>query len=303
MSEVRFFPVDRLEDHVFRYAVVATRYGNRWMLCRHKARNTWELPGGHCEIGETPLETAQRELYEETGITDAQISIVGGYHWNDNGLLCFAEVNSLGHLPPESEIAETMLFEILPEELTYKETHTKLFDWVQNWLNMQNSADELWDVYDENRKLTGRLHRRGDYMTEGDYHLTVHIWMMNSRGEFLMTKRSPNKGFPNKWETTGGSAVAGDDSLTAALREVREETGLHLNPDCGQCLFSLKADNNFADIWLFKQDFDLNDVVLLEGETCDVMYADWEQITKLQNDGMLVPYSYLSRLRELMNMY
>jgi len=158
---------------------------------------------------------------------------------------------------------------------------------------MQTSADELWDVYDGNRNPTGRTHRRGDFLAEGDYHLVVHIWVRNPEGKYLLTKRSPNKGFPNMWECTGGSALAGDDSLTAAIREVREETGLILSPENGQCLIQMKREDNFDDIWLFRQDFDVNKVKLLEGETCGVMLASAEEIRELNRQGVLVPYAFL----------
>ena len=296
MSSISFYPVNNPDDISFQQAVIVARYENRWVMCRHRDQNTWDLPSGSYKPGESALETAKRILYAETGITDAEFHIVGGYSWNGDGLLFFAHINTPGILPSDSNVTEKQLFEILPMDLTYKDAHQKLYDWVQNWLNMQASAGELWDVYDENRNPTGRVHRRGDYMREGDYHLTVHVWMRNSRGEFLLTKRSPNKGFPNKWETTGGSAIAGDDSLAAALREVREETGLFLKPECGKCIYQLKADNNFSDIWLFQQDFDLKDAVLLEGETCDIRYASVEELLKLDAGGLLVPYSYLNDL-------
>lgn len=158
------------------------------------------------------------------------------------------------------------------------------------------NQDELWDVLDENRMPTGRLHRRGDDLPEGDYHLTVHIWMQRSDGKFLLTKRSPNKTYPLMWETTAGSAIAGDDSLTAALREVREETGLVLMPENGRPILTHKSDGIFADIWYFQQEFSLADVKLQEGETCDAMVATKEQILQMYKAGTLVPFAYLQEL-------
>ena len=297
MKEPVFLRNDYAELEL-KYAVVAARYEGKWIFCRHKDRTTWEIPGGHIEAGETPLEAAKRELYEETGALDAQISIVGGYRLYDAGLLCFADVRELGPIPENSEIAQIRLFDTLPEQLTYGHVHEMLHDWVQGWLNLQSSKDELWDIYDAERNLTGRTHRRGDYLNPGDYHLSVHVWMLSSDGRFLLTKRSPNKGFPNMWESTGGSALAGDDSLTAAIREVREETGLELDADRGELLWTQQGEDYFADIWLFRQDFDLADVVLLEGETCDKMYASPEDIQRLRQEGTMVPFSYLDRLLE-----
>lgn len=159
-----------------------------------------------------------------------------------------------------------------------------------------NTQVELWDVYDENRNVTGRLHPRGTPLPTGDYHLVVQVWMRNSRGEYLLTKRTPNKTHPGKWETTGGCAQAGDDSLSAVLREAKEETGLTLDPEKGRLFLSFRGSDSFADVWLFEQDFDLADVVFQEGETCNAMYASPEKLRQMLQAGELVFCSYLDKL-------
>ena len=304
MTEVAFCRAGSVDDGLLAFAVVAARYENKWVFCRHKERSTWEIPGGHREVGESIEETARRELFEETGATGAEITPVGIYSVvrdgvSSYGMLFFARITEMGDLSADSEIGEAELFEIIPENLTYPDIQPRLYRRVQGWLNFQTNADELWDVYDEKRNLTGRLQRRGDALEDGSYHLVVHIWTQNSRGEFLLTKRSPNKGFPNMWEVTGGSALAGDDSLTAAVREVKEETGVSLDPGNGECVITYRRDNYFCDVWLFRQDFDLDEVVLQEGETCGKMCADAEMIRKLHRDGVFVPYCYIDQMLEI----
>ncbi|MCL1849410.1 MAG: NUDIX domain-containing protein [Clostridiales bacterium] len=151
---------------------------------------------------------------------------------------------------------------------------------------------ELWDVYDAERKPTGRTHRRGEPLPPGDYHIVVHVWMQNSKGEFLITKRAPNKLYPNMWETTGGSALVGDDSLTAAIREVKEETGLDLIPENGRCIHTAIEGEDICDIWLFKQDFNIDDVVLQEYETIDAKYATADEIRAMLRSGEFSPFHY-----------
>ena len=287
--EIEFFEPGKMEDGLLREVVIAARYKGQWIF------SGCGLLGGRREPGESIGETARRVLLEKTGAEQADIRAVSTYAdgKTECGMLFFSEIAELPVLP-----GHAILTDRLPRELGCSDTVNQLFTRVQGWLNLQSSADELGDVYDEHRNLTGRLHRRGDPLPKGDYHLVVYVWILNSRGEFLLTKRSPNKGFPNLWESTGGSALAGDDSLTAAMREVREETGLTLDPKKGRVLFTLQGDNYFSDVWLFRQDFDLADVVLQEGETVDKMYADRETILATARSGKFVPCSYLQRLFE-----
>ena len=74
MVEVKFF--DQALDSDLTFAVIAARYEDRWLLCRHRDRQTWEMPGGHREPGESIYQTAQRELLEETGVAECQLEAV-----------------------------------------------------------------------------------------------------------------------------------------------------------------------------------------------------------------------------------
>lgn len=304
MMQVSFHKPTEIPEEQLKIAVIAARFQDKWVFCKHKSHEGWEIPGGHREPGESILQTASRELREETGAVDADIQPVIVYNVQRDGvdsygMLFFAQIRELGELTQDSEISRIEFFERVPEELTYPQIHGPLYRFLQEWRNLQTSSDELWDVLDADRNPTGRVHRRGDFLEPGDYHLIVHIWVMGENGEFLLTKRTPNKGFPNMWEATGGSALTGDDSLTAAVREVREETGLALDPMRGSCVLQYRREEAFVDVWLFRQEFDLDDVILLEGETCDKMRADIPKILDLQAQGRLVPFPYLQQLFDL----
>lgn len=161
---------------------------------------------------------------------------------------------------------------------------------------------ELWDIYDVNRHPKGYTHMRGNKMNPGDYHITVNVWIRNSKGEYLITKRTPNKVWGGYWECTGGSAVAGDDSLTCALKEVKEETGFSLNADNGEMIWTynrmlLYNMEDFCDVWFFQQDFDIKDVVYQEGETCDAMWASQEMIENMIESKEMVPvFDYVDKV-------
>ena len=156
---------------------------------------------------------------------------------------------------------------------------------------------EFWDIYNADRVLTGRRHERGKPLAKGDYHLVVHIWVQNDKGEFFITRRAPHKEpFADRWECTGGSALAGEDSETAALRETREETGIDHRTSPRQCVLSYRRYDWFGDVWLFHADFPVSAVTLQEGETTDAMWADKNTIRTMMKSGEFCEYDYIEDL-------
>lgn len=155
---------------------------------------------------------------------------------------------------------------------------------------------ELWDLYDENRALVGRDHVRGEEVPQGCYHLVVHCWIRSSSGEYLISQRSANRPtFPLMWECVGGSVTKGEDSLTGALREIREEVGLSLPPEAGKRVRSVVGrtvggvrQRDILDIWLFAYD---GAVSLAQATTDEVAQTVWmkrEEIRALHDAGKLV---------------
>lgn len=114
--------------------IIVSRYKGKWILVKHKERNTYEIPAGHIEPGEHPSSAARRELYEETGATDFSLKFLSYYtitkHGRTSGgYLFFAEVHKLSKLP-DYEIENIGLFDFLPDEQTYPLIQPVLFDYV-----------------------------------------------------------------------------------------------------------------------------------------------------------------------------
>ena len=166
---------------------------------------------------------------------------------------------------------------------------------------------ELWDILDESGNKTGRMCERGTPMHKGEYHLVIQVWIKNRKNEFLISRWTNNGGcWSGLWQTTGGAAVTGDNSLETALKETREEIGIMLEPKNGQ-IFKLynephKNDDGsvFIDVWLFRQDFDIEMVLLQPEENCDAMWASKEKIKQMIYDGHFIPpqeaYPYIDKI-------
>ncbi len=144
-------------------------------------------------------------------------------------------------------------------------------------------SEEKWDILDANGQLTGRTIKRGQRFKKGNYHLSVHIYVVNSKKEFLIQKRSMKKEkLPGIWDMTGGAVLAGEDSLTGAIRELEEEVGIALKPENFLLIKRLKRKTSFVDLWLAFSDANLSQIVMQEDEVDAVKFvsaADMIQIT------------------------
>lgn len=131
MVDVKIHPLDSIHDDLLKYAVIVTEYNHKWIFVKHKDRSTWEIPGGRRELNEEILDTASRELREETGALKYKLKPVCIYSVGRGsdysyGLLCLSEVKEFAD-KLEFEISQRKSFDILPQKLTYPEIQTKLF--------------------------------------------------------------------------------------------------------------------------------------------------------------------------------
>lgn len=156
---------------------------------------------------------------------------------------------------------------------------------------MENEMMELLDLYDARRNPLHKTRIR-DVDTEepGEYSLSVHVWIMNSKGEFLIQKRKNNlKRHPGKWGFTGGAVSAGETPLEGAKREVKEELSIEFDQSKIELLFSIKRRTDFMNVWLLKDDFDLSTLILQKEEVDEVMWASKRKIMELVETKQFVP--------------
>ncbi len=153
---------------------------------------------------------------------------------------------------------------------------------------------ELFDLYDNDRKALHRVHQRGVPLPIDTYHVVVSVWTINERQQILLTLRSDQKHLmPNLWESTSGSVQAGEASLDAALRELHEETGIIASPDEITFLGTTRKAASFVDIFIVRKNVDLSEIVLQADETVDAKWVSFSQLQAMEKRGDLAfPISY-----------
>ncbi|MBQ0000201.1 MAG: NUDIX hydrolase [Clostridiales bacterium] len=166
---------------------------------------------------------------------------------------------------------------------------------------------EYWDIYDKNKQRTGRTMKRNDWCPKDDeYHLTVLVVVCRPDGKFLITQRVMTKHWaPGWWEVSGGGVRAGEESLEAVIREVKEETGLDVSGCENGYQFTYhrenpgEGDNYFVDVYRFVLDFDESDVTPQEEETLGFKLATHEEIKALADQGIFLHYASIKQVFEI----
>lgn len=146
---------------------------------------------------------------------------------------------------------------------------------------------EFNDIYDRNRRLTGRIHQRGTPWKEGEYGLVVCVWVHDGHGKLLLTRRALEKSFPGTWENSGGAVKAGETSRAAIARELWEETGIRAGEEEFEYLGSDRDRCTFYDFYCLKRQTPLEEIVLLPGETDGVKWVDFQQVHQMIRSGQI----------------
>lgn len=141
---------------------------------------------------------------------------------------------------------------------------------------------EKWDLFDEKRQPLNRTHIRGEKMVIGEYHIVVDIWTVNNDKQILLTLRHPDKKiYPDFWENTGGSVLAGETSRTGAVRELFEETGIIIKEDELVLLGTKKERSAFVDTYILRKNISVSDLTMQEGETTAAKWVTIKQLDKM----------------------
>ena len=164
---------------------------------------------------------------------------------------------------------------------------------------------EIWDILDENGTATGRTTVRGKcFLKPGEYHLVVHIWIVSPDGRFLIQRRSDSKKLmPGEWAATGGAAISGENSFTAAKRELFEELGINSSQETIKKILHLKRRNSLLDVWMITCDIEEENLKLQQSEVAEVKWVTETQLRNMIKDGLFHNYGkeYFDKVFEKIN--
>ena len=151
---------------------------------------------------------------------------------------------------------------------------------------------EYVDIYDRNKNKTGITKiRHVDTYTDGEYIIGVQLILFNKNNEILITKRSDTKKLlPGKWECNGGAIDAGETPIEGLEREIYEELGIKLDKNKVIYYKTVIDDDrhNIKDIYLYKNNIDINNLVFTDNEVSDAKYVNIDEYMKMFNNEEIV---------------
>lgn len=164
---------------------------------------------------------------------------------------------------------------------------------------------ELCDIYDIDGNKTGETFIRGEMLKKNQYHLGANVWIINSKFEVLIQKRSKYKScLPDIWATHGGAVSAGETSFDACIREAHEEIGIVLQSQNVKYLSRGVGENLIMDNYIVLQEFDIESAALQVEEVSEIKWATLQEVKQMTDKGEFFKYKefqdvirYINELR------
>ncbi len=151
---------------------------------------------------------------------------------------------------------------------------------------------EIWDILDGDGLPTGKTAVRGKcFLKPGEYHLVVHIWIVSTDGRLLLQRRSDQKQLmPGEWAATGGAAVSGETSFSAAQRELFEELGIESSENSLKKILRLKRRNSLLDVWMITCDARVESLKLQQSEVAEARWVSVPELYEMIEKGLFHNY-------------
>ena len=148
---------------------------------------------------------------------------------------------------------------------------------------------EMVDKFNNKRQPLNKVTERYEHI-DGEYRQAVHVWIINDEGNLLFQKRAETKrSFPGLWSVTGGGVDTGETTLDALYRETKEELGVIIEPENVELMMSFKVKRTFTDIYLVRQNIDINSLILQKEEVSDAKYIKYSAFQNMINEGIVAP--------------
>lgn len=175
-------------------------------------------------------------------------------------------------------------------------------------------AKEYFDLLDENGNKTGKTKLRTEVHRDGDWHKAVHIWIINDNGEILLQRRCATKDSnPNMLDiSSAGHLTAGDESLTGAIRELKEELNLDIKPEELQFIKTLKRsskytatfiNNEFDDLYILRTNKKIEDMKFQKEEISEIFFVPYKKFKEMVNNKQPDLLMHTEEFEILFNMF
>lgn len=173
---------------------------------------------------------------------------------------------------------------------------------------------EYFDLLDENGNKTGNIKLRSEVHRDGDWHKAVHIWIINDEGEILLQRRCATKeSYPNMLDiSSAGHLSAGDESLSGAIREIKEELNLDVKAEELQFIKTLKnstkytatfINNEFADLYILRTNKRIEDMKFQEEEISEIFFVPYKKFKKMIKNEQVDLLMHNEEFEILFNMF
>jgi len=160
-------------------------------------------------------------------------------------------------------------------------------------MERKNAIYEKLDIYDENKKKTGRVieRRENECINNNEFLLIVQCWIINAKNEILLTQRNLKKKSGGMWEATSGLVQAGENSIQGIKRELKEEIGIEIDNRELKLFKTVKEEKRLRDVYISNKDINIGDIKFNDGEVINAKYVTIGEFRQMIDNGEAFEWS------------
>ena len=254
----------------------------------------WEANGGNALAGENSKECIIREIKEELGLDITNYDDILFKETISKTAPVFDDIYvyridvDIKKIHHNSEVMHVKWVSIDEyEDMNNKGLILHYHEFTKEDYIKVIEVQEFMDVYDENKKITGKIINRKDRkkLNKNEFVICVHCWIINSKKEILMSQRSMNMNNGGKWEDTHGGLRAGESSVDGIKRELKEELGIDVKDNELNLIETIKEENIFRDCYIVYKDISIESIKFNDGEVMNCKYVTLDELKEIiQNE-------------------
>lgn len=146
-----------------------------------------------------------------------------------------------------------------------------------------------WDLYDDKFNNTGIVINDTDEISDGKYHYSINVWILNSKKQLLLIRNTLNYNihYPGFWSSINGNVLSGESSIETSIKTINSKIGIKISDSEMKSIDKKLRDpyHYIYETYIINKDIDLNEICFIDNTTVQAKWVDLKELYNMIENG------------------